>query len=136
MRSILGIDRVSSRDLLDVAIGLGSQFNYVVAGEFGRVYTSDDLDTWTEHTTETGGNLEGIASNGFRFVAVCDDGTIQTSQLGDVWTTAATNIFSFYSVIWTGSQFVAVGRNGVVFTSPDGTVWTEQVPRSVTLDDL
>ena len=119
---------VSWRDLFGLALGAGSQFNYAAAAASGRVYTADDLDTWTERTTETTQDLLAIASNGFRFVAVGVGGVIQTSSLGEVWTAATSpTTQKLNSVIWTGSQFVAVGYGGTVLTSPDGTVWSQQV---------
>jgi PKD repeat protein len=70
---------------------------------------------------------DGLTYGNGLFVAVGDNGTIQTSPDGGTWTPRAGTTGAFDDVLWSGSQFLAVGCNGALATSPDGVTWT---PRS------
>ena len=72
--------------------------------------------------------LYGVESNGTRFVAVGDDGTIVHSSDGADWTAASNSATTAHlrDVAWSDSEgrFVAVGAAGAIVYSSDGDSWT------------
>ncbi len=68
------------------------------------------------------------------FVAVGDNGLIQTSTDGTTWTTRANpaGTPTMYRVRWLGEQFVAVGASSTILTSPDGITWTQRTAPDAT----
>ena len=71
----------------------------------------------------TGGRPEAVASNGERFIAVGDDGTIVSSDDGDHWVEASGNSTRWFKdVAWGAGRFVAVAHGEIVH-SPDGGRW-------------
>lgn len=100
-----------------------------------EVTVSDPLSTWTDRTSGTVEDLNGIASNETHIVAVGDNKVVLRSTDGETWTDVSINNINLYlyDVIWTGAEFVAVGMDydggisgweGVIYTSPTGQTWT------------
>lgn len=90
---------------------------------------------WTERTAAGNytGNLRGIAYGASLWVAVGDQGEIQSSPDGSTWTQrtpAGGYAGQFNAVAWspTLSLFVAVGAAGELQSSPDGITWTQRTP--------
>lgn len=94
---------------------------------------------WSAGTISGAGNVNAIAGNGSRLVAVADGGKIFTLENGsDTWigqTSPTTN--QLLAVMWTGSQFVA-GGSGVILTSANGITWPSDRRYSVSgsVDDI
>jgi hypothetical protein len=89
--------------------------------------------TWTQRTSGTGNELEGVAYRNGLFVAVGQDGTILTSPDGVNWTAQTSGTSNWlYEVAYGNNTFVAVGRNGTILTSPDGVNWTAQTSGTAT----
>lgn len=110
---------------------------YVVVGDSGAIYTSDNAVTWTQRTSGTPENLLSVTYGNpvSGWVAVGTNGKILQSADAIVWT----NVPSVYSedlrsVTWDGTFYVAVGESGLITGSPDGYVWTTRT--SGVLDDL
>ncbi len=119
--------------IYDTTIGLWC----VVGNDGGNpwIVTSPDSTTWIERTPVGSDILNGIASNGTIFVAVGENGEIQTSLNGTSgWTAQAADdsyTDNFNDVVWSGSVFVAVGDQSEVQTSVDGITWVSSaVPDS------
>lgn len=94
----------------------------------GNVFRSTNLLSWTPASTNPGSaqNLNALATNGSRVVAVGDNGTIQSSTDGLTWTTATTvpTADHLYGVTYVASGlWLAVGANGTLLTSTDGLSW-------------
>jgi hypothetical protein len=86
----------------------------------------------------TGNNLNGVAYGNGRYVAVGDQGTIETStDDGRTWTAEPSGVTAdLRAVVYGGGLFVAVGSGGVVLTSPDGVGWTVAQAPGAGADDL
>lgn len=94
------------------------------------IWTSDnDGSTWTERTSQAGSGQEhyDVAWNGSLFVAVGDNGSIETSDDGVTWTdrTSGTTL-RLNTVKWTGSKWLTVGNAGRVLSSTDGITWSNE----------
>ena len=75
--------------------------------------------TWTQRTSGTGNELEGVAYGNGRFVAVGNGGTILTSPDGVNWTRRTSGTRSWLGGVTYGNgTFVAVGEEGIILTSP------------------
>ncbi len=101
----------------------------VTMGGYGDIYTSDDAGTvWNRRTLGITKNLNDVAYNGsWLYVAVGDNGTIQTSPNGTDWTAQDSKTTdALNKVDYLNHLFVAVGKNGTILTSLDGVVWTKQ----------
>jgi hypothetical protein len=103
---------------------------FVAVGTLGTVLTSPFGDEWTQRTSGTADNLNGVTFGGNTFVAVGGvgyppAGTVLTSADGLTWkkqTSKAANVLA--DVAYGNNTFVAAGMGGVVVTSPDGANWT------------
>jgi hypothetical protein len=115
---------------LNAAIYAFSKF--IVVGDGGTVSSSADLSTWTTSTLVGTPQLNALASNGSRVVAVGNAvggaGTIAYSADGVTWVSAsAPTSENLYGVSYSRSGlWLAVGANGTLLSSPDGATWTAQ----------
>ncbi len=105
------------------------------------VVVADPIRSFTQRTSGTTKNFNGITSSDTLAVAVGDNGVISTSSDGITWTNQVIlpsgNLY-FTGVAWNGTQFTAVGLDynfslgaegafvGVIYTSPNGTTWTKR----------
>lgn len=88
--------------------------------------SSNDGSSWVSPTASgvTSSRLRSLAFGNGTFVAVGDNGVIQTTTDGTVFvsrSSGTTNRLS--SIIWNGSQFVAAGSGKVLYSST-GTTWS------------
>lgn len=82
---------------------------------------------WTERSSDTASNLNGVAYGNGIFVAVGEYGTILTSKNGATWTVRTSGIEeTLHSVTYGGGTFVVVGERGTVLTSRDGINWAKR----------
>jgi len=61
-------------------------------------------------------------------VAVGNNGTVITSDVGTFWSSNNITGENLNKVIWTGSQFITVGNNSEIRTSTNGTSWVQITP--------
>lgn len=100
---------------------------FFAVGDAGTILSGTDGISWTNRTSGTANNLNGVA-HGSIYVAVGDSGTILTSANGITWmprVSGTANILRQVSSIL--NTYVAVGDSGTIATSIDGGVtWTAQ----------
>lgn len=129
---------------------------FVAVGNSGSIYTSPDLETWTQRTSPLSGNYTDViwCEDLNLFVAVAESvyqpPLIATSTDGITWAQVATGIVTetyLLSVTWSRelSRFVAVGYKddggnatvGAVLTSTDGSTWEEHdCDSAISLSDV
>lgn len=132
---------VTSAPIVDFNAALYTLGKFIAVGAAGNpagnIFYSTDIATWTPATSNTGSNLNALASNGTQVVAVGDNGTILSSTDGVTWTAPATvpTMNHLYGIAYSPSGlWVAVGAVGTLLTSADGSNWTSVAP--VTGSDL
>lgn len=118
------------------AFGVGPR--WVLAGNTGNIWTSEDLDglTWIPRTAAGayGGTFQGAAYDTVNelYCLVGSAAEIQTSSDGIVWsarTPGGAYAGDFYAVAHDGAGlWVAVGSAGGIQTSSDGVTWTARTP--------
>ncbi len=129
--------------------GIASSGSLAVAvGDKGKVVTSADGKTWTDHTLSSPTNmyLQGVTWDGTRFIAVGLDyttgwvGVIHTSPDGIAWSkkytssTSTSSINAFRSVASSGGTLLVGGDLGRLLRSIDGgSVWTSVSSGAVSL---
>lgn len=97
---------------------------YVTVGVEGRIYTSPDMETWTQRTSGVTVSLRGVAYGNGMFVVVGSSGTILTSPDGVTWTKRTISTSNTLSAVgFGGGRFVALGY-GRRLTSSNGINWT------------
>ena len=108
---------------------------YIAVGDNGALYrntSSGITGAWTQITSGTGEDLNGVSFVNGQFIAVGANGTLLTSPDGITWTAQASNTNnSLRSVAYgipTGGvgTYVAVGDAGTILSSPDAVNWTPQ----------
>lgn len=111
---------------------------WIVVGDQGTIYSSDDGSNWVERSSGTTMRLRAAAANRTRFVAVGDSGTIVYSDDGRNWNTATTpTSVRLTTVDWNGTYFLAGGSSGVLLKSTNGIDWTLQpTPFSTSIADI
>jgi hypothetical protein len=120
----------TTNDLFAITVSTGGL--WIAVGANGTLVTSTDGSIWKSVTSNTGLDLNGVASGistattAALFVAVGANGTLISSSDGATWTSQAAIGTNKLSAITFGTQFIAVGANGTIFTSTDGTTWAIQ----------
>jgi hypothetical protein len=106
-----------------------SESLFVVSGDNGSIFTSDDGTNWTPQITPTTSFLSSVAIGPDACVAVGVNGALLRGGTdGTGWTSVSSGMTNWlYRVRWLGDQFVVVGQNGAVLTSLDATNWTIRV---------
>ena len=121
----LAANPVPGAGMNGIAFGAGA---YVVVGNGGNIFKSQDLVTWTPVMSNTGSDLYSVSFLNGGFVATGANGTLLTSADGGSWTAQTSNTVNALR----GAAFrstptalsVVVGDAGTVVTSADGTNWT------------
>ena len=114
-----------------------SQDQFVVVGEGGSVFTSNNGTVWTRRIVSGLGDLRSVtySSSLDLLVAVGDDFSIATSSNGATWIVRSSGAGNDLQSVAAGSDgLVAVGDNGRIIFSDDGINWDVQV--SFTTDYL
>jgi hypothetical protein len=94
-------------------------------GEFGQLYTSDDLDTWTPEKTGVTNALRSAAWFGSRLIVTGSEGTFLYSDDASTFTAISMGTSDWIEgVAVSPNRLAAVGDNGAIFTSVTGTNWT------------
>lgn len=97
---------------------------YVVVGEHGSIFTSNDLIQWVRRTTETTLKLVGISWGKGKFVVTGDDGIILTSSDGMNWMKQDSGSTSYLiRSRYANGNYIAVGYNGTILQSIDAISW-------------
>jgi hypothetical protein len=112
------------------AIGYGNGV-YVAAGSAGLILTSEDLDTWEVQATNTTATHRGIAFNNGQWYLVSDDGFVQSSNDGLIWTDITGTVWgnvarkNLRNVKYLNGNWYMIGDGGtVVISSDNGQTWT------------
>jgi hypothetical protein len=110
---------------------------YIVVGDAGAIFTSNNALTWTQRTSGTVEDLLGVtySNSTFGWVAVGSDGVILQSADAIIWVDVGSPYSNVLrSVTYDGTSFVAVGDSGLITASSDGAVWATRT--SGVIDDL
>lgn len=104
---------------------------YLVQGGYtsgsNKYYSSSNATNWNIVTTtgQTTKQMNFMVFGANLFVAVGNDGTIQTSPNGATWTTRTSGTSNhLHKVYFLNSKFFAIGLNRTLLTSTDGITWT------------
>jgi len=126
-----------SSDLYGVTLGT---YDIVFVGDSGWLAYDEKSTTsawngsiWSKNSG-TSKNLLDICYGNNTFIAVGDNGTIQTSpengtsyatsSVSPTWTSRSGTTNTLFDVIYENNIFMTVGDNGTILTSSDGTTWT------------
>ena len=63
---------------------------FVITGENGKIFTSTNLTTWTQRTSNVTVLIVSVTYGNNQFVTVGQEGTILTSDDGITWTALTT----------------------------------------------
>lgn len=100
---------------------------YCMVGESGCIFTSPDLDNWTEQKSPVSSRLVGIIFGRNKFIVTGANGVILSSEDGRKWTQQITNNSSYLIRARYGNGlYIAVGYNGTILTSINGMDWIEE----------
>lgn len=117
------LNETALRTLANVLSGAISMSNF-----YGKSGVAVPGETWTNR-------LYGVTYNGITYssalglyVAVGDQGIIQTSPNGTTWTFRTSGVYGLSQAAWSPAlaRFVVVGNSGTILTSSDGITWTSQ----------
>lgn len=105
--------------------GLASRGSLVVeVGEFGQVYTSDDLDTWSPQSTGVQNTLRSAVFFGSRLIITGSEGLILYADDITLFTPVSLGTSDWIEgVACSTNRLVAVGDHGAIYTSVDGANW-------------
>lgn len=103
---------------------VNSQHTYVAVGDEGTIlFSSDKAESWQSASASTINNLRTVATNGTRFVAGGDGGSLLTSQNGQSWLSGKLS-FSF-----TVKESVTID-NPQYYESQYAINWNAKIERS------
>ena len=107
-----------------------SWMTYLTALLWGAPATAGDCDGWAPVAPWPGlVDIEAMATDGVRVVAVGLDGGVLSSDDGLAWRMGSSGTSEhLFEVVWAGDRFVAAGAQGTVLTSADGLAWAPQTP--------
>ncbi len=84
----------------------------------------EEIGQWYRSSKLFGDKLNDIIFEKNMFVAIGANGTINTSEDGQLWVKRASGtVRELKQIIWTGKKFIAVGSKGTIITSTDGIEW-------------
>lgn len=97
---------------------------YVCVGDTGSIFTSTNLDDWTERSSGVTDKLVGISYGKGQFVVSGDNGVILTSPDGINWTKQDSGVTSYLiRSRYSNGMYIVVGYNGTILQSIDGISW-------------
>lgn len=105
-----------------VTVGVG-----LSGGLVGVILTSPDGISWSSRTTNVTSNINGIAWDGSKYLAMASGEKVLTSSDGITWTLHTIDPYINLTggdILWDGSQFIQLLQLQLVGTSPDGLSWT------------
>lgn len=80
---------------------------------------------WVPQVSGVSVTLYGVAWNGFRFMAVGENGTGLTSEDGVTWAPITMGVATdLFAITAGGNVFITVGAGGVILTSQNGIEWS------------
>ncbi|RUT43295.1 hypothetical protein EJP82_20265 [Paenibacillus anaericanus] len=97
--------------------------NAVAVGEFGSIYTSNDLKSWIEKKSPFSGNLNSIAYTNGRYMAVGNLNSIIESYDGLSWNSSM-NQDSFFENYSNKFNFDVIGSNGTFWIIDKGSLFS------------
>jgi len=102
---------------------------WICVGSSGAIFSAVGVGSteFVKISSNTSSDLKSI-SIGNNIVAVGNNGTVITSDVGTVWSSNNITGENLNKVIWTGSQFITVGNNSEIRTSTNGTSWVKITP--------
>ena len=120
-------DGVTWERSTSMAGGFGINYGngtFIVVGDYGAIYTSNDLVTWTNRKSSLALNLEGLVYGNEIYVAWGLD-KIYSSHDGTTWTERPHDYINdtIKDVAYGNGVFVAVGWAGTLQISHDGITW-------------
>jgi len=96
-------------------------------GEFGQVFTSDDLDEWAPRNTGVQNSLRSALFFGSRLVITASNGLILYTDTLDRFTTVDLGSTDWLEgIAASATRLIAVGDNGAIYTSTDGASWQRE----------
>lgn len=106
---------------------------YVAVGDGGKIFTSTNLENWTQPDSNTVNDLYAVSLLNDRLVATGANGTLITSLDGITWTLGDSQTLNAlrgaaFGALNGGPQYVVVGDAGTILTSTDGNNWTPIAP--------
>lgn len=100
---------------------------YVLVGENGSIFTSNNLDDWIERKSGVNVKLVGISYGKGYFVITGSNGVILISKDGITWSQVKTVTNSYLiRSRYANGIYMAVGYNGTVLSSVNAIDWTEE----------
>ncbi len=95
---------------------------FVALGDPDVLLSADGM-SWTKHPTPSSYPLEGIDSDGSRYVLAAGQSTLMTSPDARTWTTVPLGIenYTLRDVAFGNGVFVVVGSEGVILRGESGT---------------
>lgn len=113
-----------------------SEFKAIMAGNCGdHLYSSSDGLYWSQIQIPTSDAIYGITYDGYKYIAVGDNGVIISSIDGISWVLQkALPITLANSIVYNKNKYIVVGIDGVILISSDGINWT--TIKSLTNKDL
>lgn len=119
-------------NIADLAVRSGE--SYVAVAEYGQLFTSEDLASWTRRSTGTTRWLRGATYFGTttnkaarQLLVSAEAGTILASE--DLYSFTTINLGTtdwLEGITASPSRAVAVGDNAAIYTSDDGTNWVRR----------
>jgi hypothetical protein len=100
--------------------------------------SSSSANKWMKNTGISANDLNDVAYGNGTYVAVGNDGTIETSSDGLRWVSvSAYTIGNLYSVVFNGKIFLVTGEQGNLLSSNDGKMWKKvSYPVTIGLTDF
>jgi hypothetical protein len=105
-----------------VTFGSGA---FVIADDFGFLYRSTDLVSWTSYATGIS-DPEGAAFVNNRFFATGNNGRFATSSDGTTWTTITNGATTrrLFGTAYGAGRYIMVGAKGAIISATDVMPWS------------
>ena len=98
---------------------------FCLVSEYGIIYTSEDLETWSLQTSGTNEDLYDVISVFGKFIICGSNGTILTSEDGVTWEVQTVTEVGLNCLLYVRQMGLVLvyGYNNYVGCSTDGIVW-------------